>query len=206
MMANAIAFTQPVEKVYDILPPPVSDLEQVLAVLFTGPTRPVESDFHRTPLLVRHVAVFAALQWLKLNHVDYIDVSISSENLMAYPEHEPPVTVLHRPSDGCTPSEAMSVDELDIERGSESGPCPFVVHGLSAADVATMSYSSRIATALRYFRDGGGVLGYGQSNRPESIYHNPDYDRSSTGRRPPRRMCSFTTIHPVPRRYIRITQ
>ncbi|KZT00762.1 uncharacterized protein LAESUDRAFT_665364 [Laetiporus sulphureus 93-53] len=60
MMANAIVFSQPIKKVYDILSPPVSDLEQVLTILFTGPTHPVESDFRRTPLLVRHAVVFAA--------------------------------------------------------------------------------------------------------------------------------------------------
>lgn len=54
MIANAIAFAQPVHKVYDILPPHRDDLDEVLAVLFTGPCRPNESDFKRTPLLVRH--------------------------------------------------------------------------------------------------------------------------------------------------------
>ncbi|KZT03005.1 uncharacterized protein LAESUDRAFT_622771, partial [Laetiporus sulphureus 93-53] len=172
MIANAIAFSQPVEKMYNVLPPPRRDLDEVLAILFTGPCRPSEEDFKRTPLLVRHHAVIAALRWLMLNHCDYADVSISEENLSQYPENEPPVTVLRRFSDGSTPSEAMSVHEVDEERGTNDGPCPFVMHGLSAADVATMSYKSRIITALQYFHGGGAVLGYGHGSKPESIYHN----------------------------------
>ncbi|KZT10773.1 uncharacterized protein LAESUDRAFT_644049 [Laetiporus sulphureus 93-53] len=172
MIADAIAFSQPVEKIYDVLPPPRRDLDDVLAILFTGPCRPNEDDFKRTPLLVRPFAVVAALDWLLLNHSDYGGVSISHANLSEYPEHEPPVTVLRRGSDGSTPAESMSVHEVDEERGTTEGPCPFVVHGLSAADVATMSYKPRIVTALQYFHGGGAVLGYGHSAKPESIYHN----------------------------------
>ena len=159
MIANAVGFTQPVHKVYNVLPPPRDDIEEVLAILFTGPCKPVEADFKRTPLLVRHRAVLSALRWLKLNHSDYADLDISLVNLQQYPENEPPVTILHRVSDGTTPVEAMSVHEIDDERGSSSGACPFVMHGLSSADISTMSYKARIATALRYFSDGGGVLG-----------------------------------------------
>ncbi|KZT05075.1 uncharacterized protein LAESUDRAFT_656492, partial [Laetiporus sulphureus 93-53] len=173
MIANAVGFSQPVHKVYNVLPPPREDLDDILAILFTGPCRPVEADFKRTPLLVRHRAVLDALQWLTLNHEDYTDVDISMSNLHEYPEGVPPVTVLHRLSDGTTPAEALSVHEFDDERGASSGPCPFVVHGLSSADLATMSYQARIATALSFFSGGGGVLGVGHSGTPESIYHNP---------------------------------
>ncbi|KZT08007.1 uncharacterized protein LAESUDRAFT_650128, partial [Laetiporus sulphureus 93-53] len=138
MIANTIAFAQPLEKVYSVLPPPRDELDDVLAILFTGPCRPTEEDFKRTPLLVRHAVVLAALNWLVLNHCDYAGVFISRANLATYPENEPPVTVLRRLSDGTTPAESMSVHEVDEERGTVDGPCPFVVCGLSAADIATM--------------------------------------------------------------------
>ena len=37
MTAHVIAFESPLPKVYHILPPPVEDMDDVLAVLFTGP-------------------------------------------------------------------------------------------------------------------------------------------------------------------------
>ena len=40
IVAHAIAFESLVAKVYNILPPPVEDLDEVLAVLFTGPCKP----------------------------------------------------------------------------------------------------------------------------------------------------------------------
>ena len=62
-----IAFESPVPKVYHRLPPPVEELDEVLAVLFTGPCKPTEKEFQRTPLLVRRNQVALALEWLKLN-------------------------------------------------------------------------------------------------------------------------------------------
>lgn len=52
MVANAIAFESPVAKVHNILPPPIEDLDNVLAILFTGPCKPTIQEFQSTPLLV----------------------------------------------------------------------------------------------------------------------------------------------------------
>ena len=52
MHANAITFHNPVAKIYDTLPPPIEDLHEVLAVMFTGPCQPTQKDVQRTPLLV----------------------------------------------------------------------------------------------------------------------------------------------------------
>jgi hypothetical protein len=54
MKANAIAYQSPIPKIYDILPPPKEDIEDVLAIMFTGPCKPTSSDFKRTPFLIRH--------------------------------------------------------------------------------------------------------------------------------------------------------
>jgi hypothetical protein len=39
-------------KIYDILPPPIEEMDDVLAFIYTGPCMPTKSDFERTPLLV----------------------------------------------------------------------------------------------------------------------------------------------------------
>lgn len=93
MIANAITFKHPVEKIYTILPPPVEDLDDVLAFIYTGPTKPTPEDFKCIPLLVRRKKVAAALEWLKLNHSDYYDLEISYKNLDDYPEDVPPVVI-----------------------------------------------------------------------------------------------------------------
>jgi hypothetical protein len=71
MCANAISFSNPMPKIYNVLPPPIEDMDEVLAFIYTGPCKPTKVDFQRTPLLVRHLKVSKALHWLKLNHVDY---------------------------------------------------------------------------------------------------------------------------------------
>jgi len=53
MRANAISFANPMPKIYNILPPPLEDIDEVLAFIYTGPCKPTKSDFERTPLLVR---------------------------------------------------------------------------------------------------------------------------------------------------------
>jgi hypothetical protein len=74
MKANAIAFLAPIPKIYNMLPPPREDIQEVLAIMFTGPCKPTADDFKRTPFLVRQNHVKRALVWLLLNHADYADV------------------------------------------------------------------------------------------------------------------------------------
>ena len=45
MKANVVAFESPTPKVYAILPPPRDDLDEVFAILFTGPSKPTPKDF-----------------------------------------------------------------------------------------------------------------------------------------------------------------
>ena len=53
MTANVVAFQSPVPKVYKILPPPRDDLDEVLAILYTGPCKPTPDDLKRLPFFVR---------------------------------------------------------------------------------------------------------------------------------------------------------
>jgi hypothetical protein len=81
MKAHAISYQQPIPKVYNVLPPPKADIEEVIAIMFTGPSKPTPTDFLRTPFLVRRNEVKLALEWLILNHIDYEDVIISLDDV-----------------------------------------------------------------------------------------------------------------------------
>ncbi|PPR04686.1 hypothetical protein CVT24_011903 [Panaeolus cyanescens] len=173
MKANVIAFENPLPKVYKKLPPPREDMDDVLAILFTGPCKPNEEDFKRTPLLIRRNVVLQALEWLKLNHAGYYDIEISIENLEQYPEDEPYVSIEYRPSVSNKTPESTSVFDRDDEDGTAEGPCPFTVHGLTAETLNNMLPSQIKAAALRHFNDMGGVLSIGHSGKIQSIYNNP---------------------------------
>ena len=75
------------------MPPPIDEMDEILAFIFTGPCQPTDDDFRRIPLLVRRNKVAKALEWLKLNHTDYADLEISYKNLESYPEDSPPVVM-----------------------------------------------------------------------------------------------------------------
>ena len=134
MRANAISFSNPMPKIYNVLPPPIEEMDEVLAFIYTGPCKPTKADFKRTPMLVRRLKVSKALHWLKLNHVDYYDCEISEKNLASYPEDGPPVVVDYYPSDSNKNPESTSVNEMHEEDGTSEGPCSFVVHGLTGEE------------------------------------------------------------------------
>jgi hypothetical protein len=173
MRANAISFSNPMPKIYNILPPPLEEMDEVLAFIYTGPCKPTKADFNRTPLLVRHIKVFKALHWLKLNHIDYYDCEISEKNLASYPEDGPPVVVDYRPSTSNKNPESTSVHDMEDEDGTEDGPCPFVVHGLTGEEFSNMTMKTIKAIALQHLTTEGKILGIGHAETPESIYGNP---------------------------------
>ena len=45
MCANAISFSNPMPKIYNVLPPPIEELDEVLAFIYTGPCKPTKADF-----------------------------------------------------------------------------------------------------------------------------------------------------------------
>jgi hypothetical protein len=175
MTSHIVAFQAPIPKLYHALPPPIEDLDEVLAVLFTGPAKPTQKDFERTPLLVRRNAVSKALNWLKLNHADYKDIEISYENLAQYPEDNPPVTIEFRHSEVNKYPENTSVFDHEEEDGTQDGECPFVVHGLTGEHINTMTSSKLKGIALTYLNNGGKMLAVGHSSELVSIYNNPQY-------------------------------
>jgi len=173
MRANAISFQNPIPKLYDVLPPPLEELDQVLACIFTGPCQPTEKDIERTPLLVRRKQVGKALQWLKLNHTDYHDIEISDNNLEKYPQNGTPVVIDYRMSVLNRDKEAMSVYDNEEEEGVETGDCSFVVHGLTGEEFSEMTLETIKARALEHLMKDGKIAFVGHAAQPESIYKNP---------------------------------
>ena len=173
MKANVVAFEAPTPKMYSMLPPPQQDLDDVLAVLFTGPCKPTPEDFKRTPLLVRRNHILHALQWLKLNHTDYADIQISESNLAEYPEDSPPVSITYQQAETNKVPEGTSVFDQEEEDGTEEGQCPFTVHSLMAEVLDSMPPHQIKVTALRHLNSGGKMLVVGHGSSPESIFKNP---------------------------------
>ncbi|KAH7918707.1 hypothetical protein BV22DRAFT_993513, partial [Leucogyrophana mollusca] len=173
MIANAISFKHPVHKVYRKLPPPLEELDDILAFIFTGPCAPTLDDFKRTPLLVRRNKVASALEWLKLNHADYTDLFVDYDQLSRYPEDGPPVVVDYRYADTNKRQEATSVHDQEQNDGTDEGPCPFVVHGITGQEYNDLPLRSLKALALRHLQEGGKVLAIGHEADPESLYNNP---------------------------------
>ena len=173
MKANVIAFQSPIPKVYNILPPPKDEIQEVLAIMFTGPSKPTTSDYKRTPFLVRRNHVKKALEWLQLNHIDYEDIIISDMHLQEYNEDMPPVCIEYKESITNKTPEGMSLFDIDDEDGTSEGDCSFTVHGLTGGELDTMSTTAIKARALQHLNNYGNILSVGHAEHPESIWNNP---------------------------------
>ena len=176
MTANVIMFSNPTVKVYHALPPSRKEISEILACVFQGSAQPTDSDIKRTPMLVRRNVVKDALEWLKLNHIDYEDLQISLENLNDYPLAGVPVNIEYsasNPDFGNKIVSAMSLYDDEIEDGTTEGPCPFTVHGLTGTEFENMSIEKLKARALQHLVDRGSTLGISHDSNPQSMYDNP---------------------------------
>ncbi|KAI9063189.1 hypothetical protein FKP32DRAFT_1572551, partial [Trametes sanguinea] len=151
-------------------------MDDCFAVLFTGIVKPTNEDYKRTPFIIRHRVVLDALAWLKRNHCLYRDVDISVENLAQYEDGSPPVYVIFRKVEAGTEGENNTAvyEHEDVREAVTADHCPFMVHALTAPELGKMSYTERLAYAVRYFDSGGRALGLGHEQEPQSIYHNVD--------------------------------
>ncbi|KDQ25381.1 hypothetical protein PLEOSDRAFT_32068, partial [Pleurotus ostreatus PC15] len=158
-----------------MLPPSIDELNEVLAFVYIGENSPTDADFQRTPMLVRRNVVAKALDWLKLNHIDYHDLYISDKNLESYPLAGVPVVVdfRQRTDGGNREKLAQSQHDTEPEEGTSSGPCSFAVSGLTGVEYENMSVAALKAKALNHLATQGNVLAVGRSSFPESIYDNP---------------------------------
>lgn len=176
MIANVIAFEHPSKKIYDRLPMSKSELSEVLAVVYTGVAPPSDGDLKRTPVLVRRDKVRLALEWLKLNHKDYADLTIDYDTLNTYALDGVPVGLLSKevlPQNGNIIAAAQSVFDNTFEEGTSEGPCPYSVAGLTAERHGNMTTSQRKAVGLLYLKNGGQSLAVGHDETPQSIWGNP---------------------------------
>jgi hypothetical protein len=174
MVAHVIAFESPIAKVYNSLPPPLEDLDDVLAILFTGPCKPTPTNTKCTPLLVQQGAVARALEWLKLNHRDYADLSIAYNELQRYPEDTPPVTIEYQHSMTNKVEEGISTFDQSIDDGVENGECPFIVHGITGESLTTKTVGALKGLALRHWNNNRGALSVSHAADAELIYNNPN--------------------------------
>lgn len=150
----------------------MEDLDDILAILFTGPCQPTRKEFQCTPLLVRWKQVACALEWLKLNYADYADLKIAYDELGCYPEESPPVSVEYQHSVTIKIEEGTSSFDNTDGGSVQEGDCPFIVHGLTGDQYDTKSLNALEGIALHHWNNHGSVLAVSHASSPRSIYNN----------------------------------
>ena len=176
MIANCIMFANPTVSVYKVLPPSREELSEVLAFVFIDSVRPTDDKIKCTPMLVCRNKVANALEWLKLNHIDYADLEISKENLESYPQSGVPVFIDFKAANTDNTNRipaAMSKFDAEEEIGTSEGPCPFTVHGLTGEEYENITISALKIKALQHLERGGKSLAIGHDEHPQSMYDNP---------------------------------
>ncbi|THV01152.1 hypothetical protein K435DRAFT_556790, partial [Dendrothele bispora CBS 962.96] len=178
MISHVIAFETPVVKVYQTLPPPPEELDEVLAILFTGPCKPTEDDFRKTKKMYTSLIALKqiALEKGRLNVGETGKHRSDGENLHKYPENLPPVSVEFKQTngEGNVPPESAIKHDNEVEIGIESGELPFVLHGVTGESLKTMKVEVQRAKALAHLQQGGKFLAVGHSEKSTSIYDNPN--------------------------------
>ncbi|KNZ71705.1 hypothetical protein J132_07483, partial [Termitomyces sp. J132] len=151
---------------YNMLPPPRSDMDNVLAILFTGPCQPSNEDLKCLLLLVCRNTVQSALEWLKLNHIAYTDIEILQECLDQYIDGEPPVNIIYHESAESAKTVNPAVHDVEGEQGVELGDCPFVVHRLTGQVLSAKTKDELKGIALKHLESNGKVLAVGHNSQP----------------------------------------
>lgn len=82
--------------------------------------------------------------------------------------------VIYRPTTTASGGENVPVYDGQQLHATSDGPASFVVHTVSASDLARLSYDAKIALAIRHFDAGNGVLAYGHDEHPQTIFHNTE--------------------------------
>ncbi|KAF4582627.1 hypothetical protein EYR40_002550 [Pleurotus pulmonarius] len=88
---------------------------------------------------------------------------VNEENLAQYNDDVAPVTIQYKVTESAKASGTPAVNDMEEEDGTEEGPCPFVMHGLTGAQMEEMSNNALKTLALQYFSQSGRVLAIGQA-------------------------------------------
>ncbi|KAJ3729843.1 hypothetical protein C8R42DRAFT_565447, partial [Lentinula raphanica] len=134
LVSNVISFENPTPKIYDVLPPPKEEMDEVLAIMFSGTAQPTDEEYRRSLVFVRRNVVANAIQYCILNHSDYSDVTFSPDNLMGYSESQPIVAIEYFHKNSNRAPEGVSVHDNLEDDGTDAGECVFTVHGILGED------------------------------------------------------------------------
>ncbi|KAF5381451.1 hypothetical protein D9757_009019 [Collybiopsis confluens] len=173
LVSNVIAFENPTPKIYNILPPPREDIEEVLAVMFSGSAAPTDNDYKRALLFVRRNVVARAIKWCIINHSGYDDVTFSPNNLEGYGDSTPVVSVEYFRKSSTRTAEGISVHDDLEEDGLDEGECAFTVQGIVGEDIEQLTTAQLKARAIKHLDDEGKFLRTSHAAKPESIWSNP---------------------------------
>ncbi|KAJ3823872.1 hypothetical protein F5880DRAFT_1441073, partial [Lentinula raphanica] len=138
LVSNVISFENPTPKIYDVLPPPKEEIEEVLAIMFSGTAQPTDEEYRRSLVFVRRNVVADAINYCILNHSDYEDVTFSPDNLMGYSENQPIVAIEFFKKNTNRIPEGISVHDNLEDDGTTTGDCVFTVHGIIGEDLQHM--------------------------------------------------------------------
>ena len=84
-----------------------------------------------------------------------------------------PLSYFHQPTADSEPVEALAVHEDQAAKGTDTGPCAMSIHGVTEADLASMSYTHQDLLAIQHLKNGGDILSVGRSSTPEPMNKNP---------------------------------
>ncbi|KAJ3752057.1 hypothetical protein EV360DRAFT_89122 [Lentinula raphanica] len=172
LVSNVIAFENPTPHIYNVLPPPRKDMDDVLAVMFSGTSKPTDDDYKNALLLLRHHVIAPALEWLIVNHFDYTDVTFSPENLAQYPENVPPVAVEFFKKGTNRNAEGVSIHDSLEDDGVDGDQCVFTVHGVVGDSLKNMTTQQLKGIAAQHLDNEGKFLRVAHSSSPESLWNN----------------------------------
>ncbi|EJD54884.1 hypothetical protein AURDEDRAFT_51977, partial [Auricularia subglabra TFB-10046 SS5] len=168
-----ICYPNPYPKLYDILPPHRDELDEILAIIFIGASRPLDEDKKRIPFVISRNRVMAALDWLKVHNPLYSDIEISQRNIDSYEDNAVPEVISYTDTESNIPDEARAANDNDTEVGVEKGVCAFSVSGVAFDSVTIENYHAVTAVAAKHMLKGK-ALAVPHHTQPETLWHNPN--------------------------------
>ncbi|TFK64750.1 hypothetical protein BDN72DRAFT_730442, partial [Pluteus cervinus] len=179
LRGHIIIYPQRAETVLNVLPPPLEDVVQPIAVIFVGSQRPTDEWLrqHATPLWVRADRVRRALLWLQKNNHLYRHVSIDYAALNKLPQNDilpVDLDVIQDSSDVQASHAVDSSEQLD-NSNSVVPPPASIFQNLVISDVDLHAPMSDIkaATMRHVFDMKNPFVQVPRGSRPESEFHSP---------------------------------